>query len=60
MKEHPSMDQLLLDRLNETIEHNLDNEQFGVTELANEAVLSKSHVFANPYSSSKPPERDAA
>jgi hypothetical protein len=59
MNELPSKDQLLLDRLNETIEHNLDNEQFGITELANEAGLSKSHACANPYPSSKSPERDA-
>jgi hypothetical protein len=59
MKKHPSMDQVLLDRLHEVLESNMANEQFGVTELANEAGLSKSHACANPYSSSKSPERDA-
>ncbi len=44
MNEHPSLDQLLLDRLNEAIEHNLLNEQFGVTEFAAESGLSKSQL----------------
>ena len=38
------MDQLLLDRLNEAIENNLDNEQFGVEELAKESGLSRSQL----------------
>ena len=42
MNEHPSMDQVLLNSLNEAIEANLQNEQFGVTELAVESGLSKS------------------
>ena len=36
------MDQLLLDRLNNAIEANLQNEQFGVTELATESGPGKS------------------
>ena len=44
MNQHPSMDQLLLDRLNEVIDNNLQNEQFSVTELANESGLSKSQL----------------
>lgn len=44
MNEHPSMDQLLLDRLNEAIENNLDNEQFGVEDLAKESGLSRSQL----------------
>ena len=34
MTYHPSTDHELLDKLNEAIEHNLQNEQFGVPELA--------------------------
>ena len=44
MNEHPSTDQLLLDKLQDVIESNLDNEQFGVTELATESSLSKSQL----------------
>jgi TolB-like protein/AraC-like DNA-binding protein len=44
MNEHPSTDQLLLDRLQEAIEDNLQNEQFGVPELADAAGLSKSQL----------------
>jgi hypothetical protein len=44
MKEHPSMDQLLLDRLHEVLESNMANEQFGVTELASETGLGKSQL----------------
>lgn len=38
------MDQLLLDKLNEAIENHLDNEQFGVEELAKESGLSRSQL----------------
>ena len=38
------MDQLLLDSLNQAIESNLQNDQFGVTELAEAAGLSKSQL----------------
>ena len=44
MNTHPSTDQLLLDRLTETIEDNLQNEQFGVPELAEAVELSKSQL----------------
>lgn len=44
MNEHPSMDQLLLDSLNEAIQSNLQNEQFGVPEIAMAAGLSKSQL----------------
>ena len=44
MSEHPSMDQQLLDKLHEIIEDNLNNEQFGVTELAKESGISKSQL----------------
>ena len=44
MNEHPSTDQLLLDRLQDAIEGNLQNEQFGVPELAEAAGLSKSQL----------------
>ena len=44
------MDQLLLDRLNEAIENNLDNEQFGVEELAKESGLSRSQLHRKLHS----------
>ena len=44
MYEQESMDQQLLKRLNQAIEDNLQNEHFGVTELADAAGLSKSQL----------------
>ena len=44
MNVHPSTDQLLLDKLYEAMENNLQNEQFGVTELADAVGLGKSQL----------------
>jgi len=44
MHEHPSMEQLLLDKLFDVIENNLQNEQFSVVELARESGLSQSQL----------------
>jgi AraC-like DNA-binding protein len=45
MVEEPSMDQEFIRKLNETMEANLSNEQFGVNELASEMGLSRSALF---------------
>lgn len=44
MNKHPSMDQQLLERLFSVIENNLQNEQFGASELSKESGLSKSQL----------------
>lgn len=44
MNTHPSTDHKILDKLTEAIENNLQNEQFGVPELAEAAGLSKSQL----------------
>lgn len=44
MREEASMDQLFLDKVHETIENNLANENFGVEELALEIGISRTHL----------------
>jgi TolB-like protein/AraC-like DNA-binding protein/Tfp pilus assembly protein PilF len=44
MNEEASMDQLFLEKVNEAIENNLANENFGVDELANEIGISRSQL----------------
>ena len=42
--EQPSMDQVLLKKLTDTVLENLKNEQFGVQELSEHAGISRSHL----------------
>ncbi len=44
MSEEKSMDQVFLKRLNFVVENNLNNEQFGVNELAREMGMSRSQI----------------
>lgn len=44
MANEPSMDQAFLQKLREVVEDNLENEDFGVRELAREAGLSRSQM----------------
>jgi len=44
MREGASMDELFLDKVHDTIENNLANENFGVEELAREIGISRSHL----------------
>lgn len=44
MKNEPSMDQAFLERLTKIVKENLDNEQFGVRDLAREAGMSRSKI----------------
>jgi len=39
--EQPSMDQVLLKKLKDTVLENLENEQFGVQELSDKAGISR-------------------
>lgn len=42
--EQPSMDQVLLKKLKDTVLENLENEQFGVQELSDKAGISRSQL----------------
>lgn len=47
MNNEPSMDQAFLEKLKEIVERNLDNEHFGVRDLAREAGMSRSKIHRN-------------